>query len=899
MGWHMPPVVSSMPHKSQLKGQIKCAHGQGGPVYGTHAKQLDIYYDLVEPLVKNVLAGYNCTLFAYGQTSTGKTFTMEGEQIISAHEHSWNEDSSVGIVPRALQHIFTELENQDAEEFSVRVSYVELYNEELYDLLGNAELGHARLRLFEDSVRKGSVIVSGLEEVPVSDRLEVRELLKRGAEKRRTAMTQMNLNSSRSHTVFTITVVIRENTVSGEEVIKQGKLSLIDLAGSENIGRSGSIDKRAREAGSINQSLLTLGRVIMALTSGAGHVPYRESKLTRILQDSLGGKTITTIVATLSPASTNIEESISTLEYASTAKNIKNQPEINQKLTHRALLRAYNDEMNRLMRDLQAARDKTGFFVDRQNYENMNMQLAQQSQQIETLTDELQSVLERIQLLMQDAELLGQHYGRLYERYKHMEQKYKERCDENAQLNLELADCKSNLENHRSVLTKLQESANRSQSENRQLRQNCSHLDWELDRTHDKIDVFRNAANENEKLYLQCTTCSAQSADKLKKGVEDWNDMIQSEMKRIMDCCERTKSNVEEDMHTFRNYTELLRSQLSEFFTGCEGGTDNSVISFLKEVCVFINGAESYHEKLYEQHNRFIDFVMKHVEEYELRGKSYYEVSTNYTNFTVSVAEKMKHMVTDALETYIETTRNETQQVNDKLKSLRAEQQSAFERQCIYVKTTIDETCPNKTAWESFRHDFSKKITSQREYVDDTHKTMEALCRDLQKQGDVVSARMNEMANLNTDVAMHQIEVSGVASSSLLQEVNEAHSRTKQFFERNIIRPSSTGKTPVRRKQVALPEPVEIPDANELINKTNESEVPRRLSQYRPRDSILETSFAILSPGALRETLKCDLDEIIEVPEDGNECGGAAVRKQNDSALNITKRRRAFQSRNS
>uniref|UniRef100_A0AAF5RTQ5 Kinesin-like protein n=4 Tax=Wuchereria bancrofti TaxID=6293 RepID=A0AAF5RTQ5_WUCBA len=868
-------------------------------VYGTHAKQLDIYLDLVEPLVKNVLAGYNCTLFAYGQTSTGKTFTMEGEQISSAYEHAWNGDSSVGIVPRALQHIFTELENQDAEEFSVRVSYVELYNEELYDLLGNAELGHARLRLFEDSVRKGSVIISGLEEVPVSDRLEVRELLKKGAEKRRTAVTQMNLNSSRSHTVFTITVVIRENTVSGEEVIKQGKLSLIDLAGSENIGRSGSIDKRAREAGSINQSLLTLGRVIMALTSGAGHVPYRESKLTRILQDSLGGKTITTIVATLSPASTNIEESISTLEYASTAKNIKNQPEINQKLTHRALLKAYNDEMNRLMRDLQAARDKTGFFVDRQNYENMNTQLAQQSQQIETLTDELQSVLERIQLLMQDAELLGQHYGRLYERYKHMEQKYRERCNENAQLSLELADCKSKLGNYQFVLKKLQESANRSQVENRQLRQNCLHLDSDLGKTHDKIDVFRNAANENEKLYIQYTRNSAQSADKLKKGVKDWNDMLQSEMKKMTGYCEQTKANVEKDMHAFRNYIDLLLSQLNAFFTGCENGTDNSAVSFLREVCAFINGAQSYHEKLYERHNKFIDFVVKHVEEYEMLGKKYYEVSTNYTNHTMSMAEKMKQLVTDALRTYTETTREEMEEVSEKLKSLKAEQQSAFERQCVYVKATVDETCPNKMAWESFKHDFSKKITFQREHIDDTHRTMEALCRDLQKQGDVVSACINEMANSNTNVAVRQMELSEVTSSSLLQEVHEAHSRTEQFIERSIVRPSNTGETPVRRKQVTLPEPVEIPDASDLFSKTNEGEIPRRLSQYRSRDSILETPFTVLSPRALKETLKCDLDEIVETPEDNNEYGCTAVKKQNDSAVNITKRRHAFQSRNS
>ncbi|VDM75480.1 unnamed protein product [Strongylus vulgaris] len=195
----------------------------------------------------------------------------------------------------------------NTEEYSVRVSYLELYNEELYDLLAPTSDDRERLRIFDDSSRKGAVVISGAEELPVRDRSEVYRLLRRGAEKRTTAATLMNMNSSRSHSIFTVSVVIRENTASGEELVKQGKLNLVDLAGSEHIGRSGAEGKRAKEAGNINQSLLTLGRVITALTTSAPHVPYRESKLTRLLQDSLGGATITSIIATLSPASTNYE----------------------------------------------------------------------------------------------------------------------------------------------------------------------------------------------------------------------------------------------------------------------------------------------------------------------------------------------------------------------------------------------------------------------------------------------------------------------------------------------------------------------------------------------------------------------------------------------------------------
>lgn len=191
-----------------------------------------------------------------------------------------------------------------------------------------------------------------MEDVPVRNRSEVYTLLRKGTERRKTASTLMNITSSRSHSVFTLTLTTR-HTIEEEELLRVGKINLVDLAGSESVSRSGAVDVRAREAGktlffiiapiacilgNINTSLLALGRVINALTSNAAHVPYRESKLTRILQDSLGGRTITTIIATLSPASTNYEEIVNTLEYVQRAKNIRNNPEANACLSRRHLL---------------------------------------------------------------------------------------------------------------------------------------------------------------------------------------------------------------------------------------------------------------------------------------------------------------------------------------------------------------------------------------------------------------------------------------------------------------------------------------------------------------------------------------------------------------------------------
>ncbi|XP_058508009.1 kinesin-like protein KIF11 isoform X2 [Solea solea] len=361
-------------------------------VFGPAAKQIDVYRSVVCPILDEVIMGYNCTVFAYGQTGTGKTFTMEGERSPD-EQFTWEEDPLAGIIPRTLHQIFEKL-SENGTEFSVKVSLLEIYNEELFDLLSPSEDVSERLQLFDDPRNKRGVVVKGLEEVTVHNKDEVYQILERGSAKRRTASTLMNAYSSRSHSVFSVTIHMKEITVDGEELVKIGKLNLVDLAGSENIGRSGAVDKRAREAGNINQSLLTLGRVITALVEKRPHIPYRESKLTRILQDSLGGRTKTSIIATVSPSSSNLEETLSTLEYASRAKNIMNKPEVNQKLTKRTLIKEYTEEIERLKRDLAAARDKHGVYLSSEHYESMVGQLTTNEEQIIEYTDRIAALEE-------------------------------------------------------------------------------------------------------------------------------------------------------------------------------------------------------------------------------------------------------------------------------------------------------------------------------------------------------------------------------------------------------------------------------------------------------------------------------------------------------------------------
>jgi kinesin family protein 11 len=312
-----------------------------------------------------VISGFNCTIFAYGQTGTGKTYTMSGDITDSLPL-----PDAAGIIPRVLHGLFQKLEGEEDAETSVKCSFIELYNEELRDLLSTDD--NVKLKIYEDQ-KKGqtATLVQGMEECHIKTASKGLQLLKSGSHKRQVAATKCNDLSSRSHTVFTLTVYIRRTSETGEDFVSAGKLNLVDLAGSENIQRSGAENKRAAEAGLINKSLLTLGRVINALVDRGSHIPYRESKLTRLLQDSLGGRTKTCIIATLSPAKSNLEETISTLDYAFRAKNIRNKPQMNQVVSKKTLLKEFTAEIEKLKSELIAARSRNGVYLTPETYEQM------------------------------------------------------------------------------------------------------------------------------------------------------------------------------------------------------------------------------------------------------------------------------------------------------------------------------------------------------------------------------------------------------------------------------------------------------------------------------------------------------------------------------------------------
>uniref|UniRef100_A0A2K6SH68 Kinesin-like protein KIF21A n=1 Tax=Saimiri boliviensis boliviensis TaxID=39432 RepID=A0A2K6SH68_SAIBB len=366
-------------------------------VFDIDSQQEQIYTQCIEKLIEGCFEGYNATVFAYGQTGAGKTYTMgTGFDVNIVEEEQ-------GIISRAVKHLFKSIEEKKhiaiknglpPPDFKVNAQFLELYNEEVLDLFDttrdiDAKNKKSNIRIHEDST--GGIYTVGVTTRTVNTESEMMQCLKLGALSRTTASTQMNVQSSRSHAIFTIHVcqtrvcpqidadnatdnkIISESAQMNEFETLTAKFHFVDLAGSERLKRTGATGERAKEGISINCGLLALGNVISALgdkSKRATHVPYRDSKLTRLLQDSLGGNSRTIMIACVSPSDRDFMETLNTLKYANRARNIKNKVMVNQDRASQQI-NALRSEITRLQMELMEY--KTGKrIIDEEGVESIN-----------------------------------------------------------------------------------------------------------------------------------------------------------------------------------------------------------------------------------------------------------------------------------------------------------------------------------------------------------------------------------------------------------------------------------------------------------------------------------------------------------------------------------------------
>ncbi|CAG9857590.1 unnamed protein product [Phyllotreta striolata] len=306
-------------------------------IFDSDSSQIELYSHVAVPIVERVLQGYNGTVFAYGQSGTGKTYTMIGDV---------GDADRQGIIPNIFSHIFAQITLADQDNsYAVTVTYLEIYNEEIRDLLSDAP--DKKLTLRE---KPGlGVYITELLGFAVDSLEAVTEILVKGNKRRTTSSTKLNDVSSRSHAIFTVSVETK-NKLTNKTTF--GKLNLVDLAGSERASKSQATGDRLREAGKINLSLSVLGNVISALVDGkATHIPYRNSKLTRLLQDSLGGNSLTALIATISPRYHDYEESVYTLMYADRVKHIQNHVKLN--VENNSIIENFESKIDELKRQLR------------------------------------------------------------------------------------------------------------------------------------------------------------------------------------------------------------------------------------------------------------------------------------------------------------------------------------------------------------------------------------------------------------------------------------------------------------------------------------------------------------------------------------------------------------------
>ena len=388
-GWETPKYISDTQIGIYSTKEVKDTNAEipsnlifkYDKIFNSVSQQSQVYENVGKRIVGDVMEGYNGTIFAYGQSGSGKTYTMYGPDIY--------DDIYKGIIPRIVEDIFNYVEKADDNvDFQFKLSVLEIYKEVMYDLL-TQQSGDIKI---QENPETG-IVIEGLSEVYLSSIEEFFEYVDLSQSNRKVAETKLNHNSSRSHCILILEVT---QSFKKEKLIKKGTLNLVDLAGSEKVSKTGAVGLTLEEAKKINLSLSTLGNVIHALTHKSEHIPYRDSKLTRLLKESLGGNYKTSLIVTCSPHSYNLDEVISSLLFAKRVKTIKNVVKVNIKYSYEELQKMVYLLNAKLKRALNGEKEDDEN-ADKDNEENIicsNCNLLRKEKKL--LESKVQSLLDTI-----------------------------------------------------------------------------------------------------------------------------------------------------------------------------------------------------------------------------------------------------------------------------------------------------------------------------------------------------------------------------------------------------------------------------------------------------------------------------------------------------------------------
>lgn len=669
-------------------------------VFGPSADQSLIFKQIAEPLFDDFIKGYNCTVLVYGMTSTGKTYTMTGDERLYDGELS----DAAGIIPRILFKLFDTLETQD-EDYLVKCSFIELYNEELKDLLNEPQESGVikKLRIFDSntvssnsrnnsrnnspnlvgtsgtfkrifktpvpykqqqqhqqhqqhlqqqqqqprlinnkqqslSEQSSAIYIQNLQEFHITNAKDGIDLLQRGLKHRQVASTKMNDFSSRSHTIFTIMLYKNHNG----EVFRVSKMNLVDLAGSENISRSGAQNQRAKEAGSINQSLLTLGRVINSLADKNAHIPFRESKLTRLLQDSLGGNTKTALIATISPAKINAEETSSTLEYATKAKNIKNKPQLGTLVMKDILVKNITRELAKIKSDFLSTKSKDGIYMTQDHYRELTNDLENYKTEVQECKREIEKMNSQNVLLLKDKRASHEVSELQRIKIKHLNDKIAHLYDKMDKQHKNEQDLVCTIYTLKDAIYTVQNSL-----------KNCE--DYQLQCKSEMEDVlYDHVTSFKQSIHGQLAAMKASHSSKY-LDIDGNIDIIQEELSQVLESiCSASvdvcRSCVEKILESNPKHFESIRRDLLDISTVVDSYS-NELVKNLGDISEEYNNFREYlNEHLFK--NNHEETLSIHVDKtYHMLKKSAGELFSKFKEMMDSHLEENKSLMIKSLKT--------------------------------------------------------------------------------------------------------------------------------------------------------------------------------------------------------------------------------------------------------